>query len=99
MRASVKKPLGVILLLAGFFALLTPLTPGSGLIFVGLELLGIRILFIERIKKWLRKYFSSAVPQKPVDKHSGSDADGRTGHDIKRPMDAGIDPRDAHKDR
>lgn len=50
-----KKILGVIFLLAGLFALLTPLTPGSGLIFVGLELLGIRLLFIEKIKGWLKK--------------------------------------------
>ncbi len=49
-----KKVLGAILLLIGIFALLTPLTPGSGLIFVGLELLGIRLLFAEKIKRWLR---------------------------------------------
>ncbi len=50
-----KKTAGVILLLIGIFALLTPLTPGSWLIFVGLELIGVRLLFAERIKRWLRK--------------------------------------------
>lgn len=61
-----KKILGVVLLLIGVFALLTPLTPGSGLIFVGLELMGIRLLFAERIKKWLRE-LRSGKPQPPED--------------------------------
>ncbi len=52
---SLKKIVGAILLAAGIFALLTPLTPGSGLIFVGLEFLGIRILFIENMKERLRR--------------------------------------------
>jgi len=55
MKSTAKKILGFVLLLAGLFALATPLTPGSWLIFIGLELLGIRLLFIERIKKWLKK--------------------------------------------
>ncbi len=54
MNPVLKKTIGVILLLAGLFALVTPLTPGSGLIFVGLELLGIRILFVEKIKARLK---------------------------------------------
>ena len=54
LKIILKKTAGVILLLAGIFALLTPLTPGSGLIFVGLELLGIRLLFVEKIKEKLK---------------------------------------------
>lgn len=39
-----KKAVGVILIVVGLFALLTPLTPGSWLIPVGLQLLGLRLL-------------------------------------------------------
>jgi hypothetical protein len=50
--------LGAILLVIGLVALLTPLTPGSWLIFVGLELLGIRLIVWDksgRIRKWLHR--------------------------------------------
>jgi hypothetical protein len=51
-----KKAVGIILLLAGLIALITPLTPGSWLAFVGAELLGIRLLFLEKIKaRFLKK--------------------------------------------
>ena len=45
MRSILKKSLGYALILVGFLALVTPLTPGSWLIFVGLELIGIRYAF------------------------------------------------------
>ena len=44
-----KKTVGIILIIAGLTALLTPLTPGSWLIFIGLELLG--FTFWRRSKK------------------------------------------------
>jgi len=47
MKTIIKKIVGVILVLIGLFALVTPLTPGSWLALIGLELLGIRLL-IER---------------------------------------------------
>lgn len=54
-RARIKKIKGIILIIVGFIALVTPFTPGSWLIFVGLEILGIKILFAEKIKKLFRK--------------------------------------------
>jgi hypothetical protein len=45
-----KMILGVILILVGIFALITPFTPGSWLAFVGLELLGVRVAFWDKIK-------------------------------------------------
>jgi uncharacterized protein YqgC (DUF456 family) len=45
-----KKTVGIILILYGFVALITPITPGSWLLFVGLEFLGIRLLFLEKFK-------------------------------------------------
>ena len=50
-----KKTIGVILILIGLAALVTPLTPGSWLAIIGLELLGIRILFLDKFKFWKKK--------------------------------------------
>jgi len=41
---------GVFLILLGLVALFTPFTPGSWLVFVGLEILGIRLSFWQKIK-------------------------------------------------
>ena len=67
-----KRVLGVLLIILGIAALVTPLTPGAWFIFVGMELLGISFL----IPKGLRKYWVHArawisgkgypVPQLPA---------------------------------
>ena len=49
MRRVLKIVLGVLLILIGVFALLTPLTPGSWLALIGLEILGIRILLERKL--------------------------------------------------
>ncbi|MBU2109860.1 hypothetical protein KKB71_02850 [Patescibacteria group bacterium] len=54
-KPKIKKMIGVILILVGFTAFLTPLTPGSWLIFIGAELLGIRFLFRDKFLQWRRK--------------------------------------------
>jgi len=47
-----KKILGVFLIIIGVLALVTPFTPGSWLIFVGLGLFGSRIILMdEKTKK------------------------------------------------
>jgi hypothetical protein len=56
MRKALKIVLGILLILIGVFALLTPLTPGSWLALIGLEILGIRIL--------LERKLISLVPHK-----------------------------------
>ncbi len=48
---NLKKVVGVILVVIGLLALVTPFTPGSWLIFVGLELLGVELIFWDKIKK------------------------------------------------
>jgi len=55
----VKKIAGVLLIVVGLLALVTPFTPGSWLIFVGLEFIGIRIAFWDKIKAWFRKHKST----------------------------------------
>ncbi|OGF20728.1 hypothetical protein A2316_02605 [Candidatus Falkowbacteria bacterium RIFOXYB2_FULL_38_15] len=52
---KIKKIIGAIFLLIGLIALITPFTPGSWLIFVGLELLGIRFLLWDKIKNKFKK--------------------------------------------
>lgn len=49
-----KKILGALLVFLGFLALITPLTPGSWLAVIGLELLGIRVLFFDKLKKFFQ---------------------------------------------
>lgn len=52
-RPRLKKIVGWFLVIVGFFALVTPLTPGGLLFFVGLEILGIRFVGAEKIKALL----------------------------------------------
>jgi hypothetical protein len=64
MKVIIKKIIGVILIIVGLIALFTPLTPGSWLALIGLELLGIR--------KWVfRKFLNDkqrAAAEKFMDK-------------------------------
>ncbi len=52
-RPRLRKTVGWGLVIFGFVMLVTPLTPGGSLFFVGLEILGLRIIGIERIKNFL----------------------------------------------
>jgi len=54
-RPKIKKVVGVILILIGLVAFFTPLTPGSWLAIIGLELLGVRILLFDKFKFWKKK--------------------------------------------
>ncbi len=50
-----KKIIGIVLIVIGLLALITPLTPGAWLIFVGLEFIGIRLAWWTKIKQWLQR--------------------------------------------
>ena len=54
-RPRIKKTVGVILILIGLAAFFTPFTPGSWLAIIGIELLGVRILFFDKFKFWKKK--------------------------------------------
>ena len=58
-RKIAKKAVGVILIVLGFLALVTPLSPGSWLILVGLELLGLRLLLQDRLLAWAERHPNS----------------------------------------
>lgn len=49
---TLRKTLGVILILVGFIALITPFTPGAAVFLIaGLELFGIKLVFLDRFLK------------------------------------------------
>lgn len=52
---TLRKVIGIIFVVIGLLALITPLTPGAWLALVGFELLGIKILFLDKFKFWNRK--------------------------------------------
>ena len=54
-RPKIKKVVGVILILISLATFFTPLTPGSWLAIIGLELLSVRILFFDKFKFWKKK--------------------------------------------
>ena len=58
---KLRKCVGVILILIGLTALLTPFTPGSWLALIGLELFGIRLVFWEKIKSRLKSKDKSSL--------------------------------------
>jgi hypothetical protein len=61
-RPKLRKVVGWFLVVFGFIALVTPLTPGGLLFFVGLELLGLRFIFTEKVKRVLVRP-KKVVPQ------------------------------------
>lgn len=54
-KPKIKKTIGIILMLIGLTALFTPLTPGSWLVLVGLELLGLRVLLSNKLLNFSRE--------------------------------------------
>jgi uncharacterized protein YqgC (DUF456 family) len=52
-KMGVKKTIGILLIVIGLLALVTPFMPGSWLIFIGLGLFGFRMLFWDKIKLWI----------------------------------------------
>ncbi len=64
-----KKVIGALFIMLVFLALITPLTPGSWLVFVGAEMLGIGFLSrdnvsrqLGRVKEWWAKKEESQLP-------------------------------------
>jgi hypothetical protein len=51
-RKIIKTVIGVVLIVLGLVALLTPFTPGSWLALIGLEFLGLRVLLRDRLCAW-----------------------------------------------
>lgn len=59
LKNILKKILGVILIVWGLVALVTPFTPGSWLAIIGLEMLGFGFLLENKIVRAIRKKFEN----------------------------------------
>jgi len=57
LKQVLKKTVGVILVIIGLVALVTPLTPGSWLALIGLEMLGFGFLLDNKIGRAIKKKF------------------------------------------
>jgi len=53
MRRSLRIILGIVLIILGVAAALTPFSPGSWLALIGLEILGLRIVWLSKAMTWL----------------------------------------------
>jgi hypothetical protein len=54
MKKIIKIPIGIICIILGFLALITPATPGSWLILIGLEILGLGFLLEGTLSRFLK---------------------------------------------
>lgn len=61
MRRVARIVLGVVLMILGVLALLTPFTPGSWLALIGLELLGLRLVFQRKVLSLLPQKYRGRV--------------------------------------
>jgi protein-S-isoprenylcysteine O-methyltransferase Ste14 len=61
MKTVTRKAVGVVLVILGLAALLTPFSPGSWLILIGLEFLGLRILLENKLWQWTGKRPDSKI--------------------------------------
>jgi len=52
MRRILRITLGIVLIILGVAAALTPFSPGSWLALIGLEILGLRLLFQRKLLSW-----------------------------------------------
>jgi hypothetical protein len=69
MKKYHKKTLGVFFIILGFLALITPFSPGSWLILVGLELLGLRFLLEDKLPAFF-KFVNKGMPKNPPEKNN-----------------------------
>ena len=58
---KIRKTIGVMLVVIGLISIITPLTPVGFLLVLGLEVLGVRVLFWDKLKKWFKKEQSKEV--------------------------------------
>ena len=60
----IKQFVGAVALIVGVVGIIAPVIPGWLLIFVGLELLGIKIVFIDNIKRYAMRKLESSNKKK-----------------------------------
>lgn len=67
MKQILRKFLGIVLIILGFVALVTPFSPGSWLMLIGLEILGFRFLLEGKLSRLLKSKhkgrFKNSIPK------------------------------------
>lgn len=74
-RPRMKKALGWFLVVIGFVAVIAPVIPGAPLVFFGLELLGLRLILWDKLKKMFTQYTAQkddAVIEADIEEVPGS---------------------------
>ncbi len=61
-RPRLRKIVGWFLVVVGFVALIAPVIPGAPLVFIGFELLGLRFIFMNKIKAFFSRERANARP-------------------------------------
>ncbi len=54
-RPRLRKIVGWTLVVVGFVALIAPIIPGAPLVFIGFELLGLRFIFMDKMKAFVSR--------------------------------------------
>lgn len=62
-RPRTKRIVGWVFVIVGFVALITPLTPGGILFFIGLEVLGVRFIGTEKVKRFFLRRTPLTAPE------------------------------------
>lgn len=55
LKIASKKIIGIMLIILGIIGWIVPIVPGLWLVLIGLEILGLRLLFQDKLGKWLKK--------------------------------------------
>ena len=60
-KPKTKKLIGVIVIVFGLIAMITPVVPGAWVVIIGLELFGVKLLYLDKIKAWIKKHSTSSL--------------------------------------
>lgn len=53
-KLQIKKLIGIILIIIGLFGFVLPILPGWLFLLIGLEFIGINLVFFDRIKEYIK---------------------------------------------
>ena len=54
-KPKTKKLIGSIIIFLGIIAMILPVVPGAWIVIIGLEIFGVKLVFLDRIKVWMKK--------------------------------------------
>ena len=54
-KPKTKKLIGSVIIVLGIIAMILPVVPGAWIVIIGLEIFGVKLIFLDRIKAWMKK--------------------------------------------